>query len=186
MSCHCLDCKVQNAPSTFRFIRNQSWISCIETSHSENSSTGVSPPRPPGEPFRHFLRRLLLFLLTNEEFTQQDRETLTKQVARELRPKINIPMLEDEQELLVLEELCIFVFASLSGSAFRQQFEIWFKRAPTINRTLFGAQEYRHELAHCINAIIDVLPFLDESGVDQFGKKQSICYNSEFAVSAPI
>ena len=96
-----------------------------------------------------------------DDFSEEDRVALALQVAEEVNPQIDVPILDEEQELQVLQEIFKVVFACLSvnKSALRKQM---IDKAPSVSRDLLGDESSRRDLAKAINEAVDI-PLLDET-----------------------
>lgn len=96
-----------------------------------------------------------------DDFSPDNLTDLAQQVAQELNGRMDAPILDEEQELLVLTEIfkVVFDYLSVSDAAKRRLFiesEIKF------SKDLFGSEKSRRCLVQNINEAIDI-PLLNEN-----------------------
>jgi hypothetical protein len=95
-----------------------------------------------------------------DNLPKEDIDALAVQVAHHLNPFIDVPVLDEEQEVYVLQEIFKVVFSFLTTSDAtrrRQMLEAGVKGG----RELLGTDESRRELVRTINKAVDI-PLLDE------------------------
>lgn len=104
-----------------------------------------------------------------DDFPAEDRDALAMQVASELNSKIDVPVLDEEQELQVLQEVFKVVFACLATSNATMRKEL-IKGSVEASKDLLGSDESRDALTKRLNEMVDI-PLLDENQEEEILKK---------------
>ena len=95
-----------------------------------------------------------------DDFSKEELDELAKEVSKELNLCIDAPILNEQQELLVLTEVfkIVFNYICSSDAARRRQF---IETEMKVSRELFGTKESQQKLAEAVNKAVDI-PLLDE------------------------
>ena len=96
-----------------------------------------------------------------DDMSKEELDSLADQVAKELNPTIDVPMLDETQEYEVLRQIMRVVFSIMTTS----ESDARKKRIKTeleVSHDLLTSEESRAKLVEAINAAVDV-PILDES-----------------------
>jgi len=96
-----------------------------------------------------------------DDLPKEDLDSLADQVAKELNPKIDVPMLDETQEYEVLRQIMRVVFSSIttSDADFRTK---QINTQLQVSQDLLSSEESRAKLVEAINAAVDI-PIFDET-----------------------
>lgn len=97
---------------------------------------------------------------TLDDVPEAEVNDLADQISRELNPLIDIPILDEEQELMVLQQIMRVVFAAITTND-KEKRKLFVKASVGASTDLLGDASSRRNLVEAINAAVDV-PILNE------------------------
>jgi hypothetical protein len=98
---------------------------------------------------------------TIDDLSKGELDSLADQIAKELNSSIDVPMLDEDQELLVLHQIMRVVFSVIATNDKEKQ-KAFVKTNIAASRDLLSSPETRKTLVSAINKAVDV-PILDET-----------------------
>lgn len=94
----------------------------------------------------------------NDDFLEDDINRLADRIAKDINPKIDVPVLDEDQEYLLLQQISRIALQSMSSE---NKFK-WVNDNLQVSRSLLGGPESRLALAKSIDAKIDFPLPLDQ------------------------
>eukprot|EP00545_Synedropsis_sp_CCMP1620_P012093 CAMPEP_0119014742 /NCGR_PEP_ID=MMETSP1176-20130426/10341_1 /TAXON_ID=265551 /ORGANISM="Synedropsis recta cf, Strain CCMP1620" /LENGTH=346 /DNA_ID=CAMNT_0006967979 /DNA_START=39 /DNA_END=1079 /DNA_ORIENTATION=- len=98
---------------------------------------------------------------TLDDLSKDEINSLADQVAKELNLSIDAPMLDEEQEFLVLQQIMRVVFSVITTND-KEKHKAFIKTNISASKDLLSSPESRKTLVAAINKAVDV-PILDET-----------------------
>lgn len=108
----------------------------------------------------------------NDDFVQDEIDELAGRIAKEINPNIDVPVADEEQEYILLQQILRIVLQSMTRSGDMK----WVNTNLRVSRELLGGPESRLQLARSIDKMIEIpLPFEEAQRLALIGKAVDRC-----------
>lgn len=98
----------------------------------------------------------------NDDLLEEEINQLADQIAKDINPKIDVPVLDEDQEYLLLQQIMRVILQSMAMQ--KSDFKMMVNTNLQMSRELLGSPESRLQLAKAIDKKIEIsLPMIDEA-----------------------